>query len=187
MKNNPLFFDSTKFRGDNVIVDIELQGVELSLGESLEVRVIMSDGSDSYFLMSARGLRKWHAEARVEYQQRIKLEFIVKKNEEIITKSDIRTTIASYSVYQKWERMPPILKAVQEELESDFDENLINGPTLVENENGVFEPMKPATAAIPEKRHLPMIIEINNPKTAMDKAPFTNENFVTPKINSDLE
>jgi hypothetical protein len=187
MKNNPLFFDSTKFRGDNVIVELHLAGVELSLGESLIAKIILLDGSESLVQMSAHGLRKWKAEARVEYQQRLKLEFQIKKGLEILEKSDLRTVLATYSIYQKWERQPKA--EMLEDLSADFDESLINGPTLVENDNGVFEPLKPPKAAIPENRNLPVIVEIKNPKALTEEKtenPFSNENFVSPNLK-DLE
>lgn len=141
MKNNPLFFDSTKFRGDNVIVEIELSGAELSLGESLYAHLVLSDGSDMSVMMSAHGLRKWKCEARVEYQQRIKIQFIVKKAEDVVEKSDLRVVLATYSIQQKWQRSPVL--AALKDLSADFDET-------------------------------------------SEKAVFTNENFVTPKITNDL-
>lgn len=113
MKNNPLFFDSTKFRGDNVIVEIDLTGPNLNSEENLTVRIIRHDGTETLVQMSSNGERRWRAEARVEYQQRLKLEFRVQSGTEIIDRSDMRTAMASYCIPQKWERELPVVQTVQ--------------------------------------------------------------------------
>ena len=209
MKSNPLFFDSTKFRGDTVVVDIELTGVELRMNESLFARVKRAEG-EALVQMQPKGLRKWSAQARMEYQQKAQLEFFVSLGGETLDTSDVRHIVATYMIHQKWERLPvtqaePIPLAAEalpltpeevsepevvikmaveasDDLDAPFDESLINGPTLIENSHGVFEPYQAPEAAVPAlppDRRLPMIVEINNPKALIaEEKPFTNENLV---------
>ena len=42
--NNPLFVDSTKFRGEMILADLEAYDVKLQEGETLHTKVILKDG-----------------------------------------------------------------------------------------------------------------------------------------------
>jgi len=185
MKANPLFLDSTKFRGDTVIVEIELSGVELAEGEMLFAHVRRLEG-EGLVQLQPKGLKKWSAQARMEYQQTADIEFFITFEGKTIETSDRRKVNASYVIHQKWDRVVVVelAAAMLEDLEAPFDESLINGPTLVENSHGVFEPLLPGTSALPDlDRRLPMIVEIKNPK------PFhlSNENLETGDLSLALD
>lgn len=157
MKNNPLFFDSTKFRGDSIIVDIELQGTELTKDEKLTVKVIKADGEEIRLKMTPNGSSKWGTQVRLEYQQRVKLEFEIEDTDGILEKSGLRTAMATYSILQKWERKVHV-----------------KGPALIENELGVFEPLQPAQSATADTSRLPMIVPIKALAVVDNKESETN-------------
>ena len=43
MKNNPLFIDSTKFKGESIVAELEVEGVSLHPTERLVVNITLSD------------------------------------------------------------------------------------------------------------------------------------------------
>lgn len=106
MKNNPLFFDSTKFRGDLVFVTIHIEGVELSLDEKLIVRMIREGHVQRQMDLTPVGLRKWSIETRLEYKEKLKIELVVLNGENIVEVSPPFEVVSCYSIQLRWPRKP---------------------------------------------------------------------------------
>lgn len=183
MKSNPLFFDSTKFRGDIVIVDIELSGVELNEGETLWAHVMRNDGSEALVQMISVGVTnqpiKWTAQSRLEYLQRAKVEFLIKSGEELVEHSEIFVITASYTIPLTWDRavLAPQDDKVEELSPNDTEE--ISVELRVGEDVGTAINTNTATEFVVEEQLPTASIEI-------EATQFENTNLVKPDFK-DLE
>ena len=84
---NPLFVDSTKFRGEMIVADLEVQGVDLLEGESLYTKVILKDGRS--YLVQLRPIQPnyYKGSLRLAYQEDVSFQHLIMKAEHIIAKT----------------------------------------------------------------------------------------------------
>lgn len=103
MKANPLFFDSTKFRGDTVVVEFHIRGIELGEGELLIADLVRHDEKTrARFETQGKALV---APIRLEYQQEYLFSPLILKNDQIVEALEERKVKAQYVVHLEYQRM----------------------------------------------------------------------------------
>lgn len=103
MKSNPLFFDSTKFRGDMVVVEIQVRGVQLLENEQLVGDFVKGD--DRIRAKFERNGKVLSAPVRLEYQQEYRFSPLILVGDEIFEALEERKIKAQYMVSLEFERM----------------------------------------------------------------------------------
>ena len=99
---NPLFVDSTKFRGEMIIADLEIQGVNLLEGETLHTKVTLKDGR-SYLVKLDPQPRlnpsqpiSYKGSLRLAYQEEVSFQHIVMQSEKIVIKTEAEKLPVNY-------------------------------------------------------------------------------------------
>jgi len=103
MKSNPLFFDSTKFRGDMVVVEIHIRGVQLKATEQLVGD--LTKGEERIRAKFEKSGNAYISPVRLEYQQEYRFSPLILVNEEIFEALDERSIKAQYMINLEYSRM----------------------------------------------------------------------------------
>jgi hypothetical protein len=104
MKHNPLFVDSTKFRGERINSEIEIRGVQLREGESLQTRVIFADGRVQTLNLEKLEAQRFGGAIRLSYLEQLTFQHQVIFNGAIVDQSEERKFVANYTVMERWVR-----------------------------------------------------------------------------------
>lgn len=84
--SNPLFVDSTKFRGEMIIADLEAYDIQLQEGETLHTKVILKDGRN-YLVDLNPESNCYKGSIRLAYQEDISFQHLIMKDNNIIAKT----------------------------------------------------------------------------------------------------
>jgi len=120
-KTNPLFVDSTKFRGELIATQIELRGVMVYEGEDLCVTVVSgvgggasaggSSGVTAAASQSGSGKRavmkvlpdgNFETRVHLNHQTPIRIQFSIEKAGQIVLRSVIYEGWAQYAILEEW-------------------------------------------------------------------------------------
>ena len=93
--NNPLFVDSTKFRGEMILADLEAYDIQLQEGETLHTKVILKDGR-SYLVDLNPQINCYKGNIRLAYQENVSFQHLVMKGEDIIAKTQEKKLSVNY-------------------------------------------------------------------------------------------
>lgn len=108
MKSNPLFFDSTKFRGDTVVVEIHIRGVQLNISEQLVGD--LTKGDERIRAKFEKSGAAYVSPVRLEYQQEYRFSPLILVKDEIVEALDERSIKAQYMINLEYNRM--VIEAV---------------------------------------------------------------------------
>lgn len=103
MKKNPLFVDSTKFRGDSILTQFELKDFDKPGPLDLQVRVDRESGEEQWITLVPVKNRSWIGRIYLEHQEKIRFQFCLLKNEKVLAQSENRKSEASYLIESFWE------------------------------------------------------------------------------------
>ena len=93
--NNPLFVDSTKFRGEMILADLEVYDIQLQEGETLHTKVILKDGRN-YLVDLNPQASCYKGSIRLAYQEDVSFQHIVMKDHNIIAKTQEKKLSVNY-------------------------------------------------------------------------------------------
>lgn len=102
MKRNPLFIDSTKFQGDNIITIVELDGVPTENGDSLFIKIKQEGGEDQVFHLTPGEDTQWKCQLNLPHMKEIKYYFFIIRDNKIIDQTPHKTSISSYFIHEMW-------------------------------------------------------------------------------------
>lgn len=101
MKSNPLFHDSTVSQGANIQTKFEINGVHLTEGQILCLKLIV--GNQVRFLeMRARDESTYVVSAWIEHRKRISYQFFVQIDGDIVSATEIKTSLALHTIVEDW-------------------------------------------------------------------------------------
>ncbi len=95
MTHNPLFVDSTKFRGEMIMADLEVHGVDLLEGESLYTKVILKDGR-SYLVNLTSQSNYYKGSIRLAYQENVSFQHFIMRGEQTVAKTQEEKLAVNY-------------------------------------------------------------------------------------------
>ncbi|MCB0393557.1 MAG: hypothetical protein KDD25_03320, partial [Bdellovibrionales bacterium] len=110
MKHNPLFVDSTKFKGERINAEIEVRGVQLREGERLQTKVILSDGQQILIEMECFRPQRFSGAVRLKYLEEVRFQHQILSGDEIIDSTAEKKFVANYTVMDLWARRVEELK-----------------------------------------------------------------------------
>ena len=93
--NNPLFVDSTKFRGEMILADLEAYDVKLQEGETLHTKVILKDGR-SYLVNLDPTMNCYKGSIRLAYQEDVSFQHLIMKSDHIVAKTQEKKLSVNY-------------------------------------------------------------------------------------------
>ena len=105
-KNNPLFVDSTKFHGDTVATEVELTKLLLFEGEEVFINIL--DGQQvvqKQKLIYESESQIYKVCVWLNYQKVIKYFFSIEQENNIVFKTQERSTKATYLIKDEWAPM----------------------------------------------------------------------------------
>ncbi len=105
MKNNPLFVDSTKFRGERIVAEIEVRGVQLREKESLFTKIIFQDGRNQLLRLEQKSPQRYSGTIRLAYQEDLHFQHQIQIEEEVVDRTEERKFVSNYTVLDKWIRI----------------------------------------------------------------------------------
>lgn len=106
-KLNPLFVDSTKFRGDLIGTQIELRNVMVYEDEMLSVLVTNNQGLTTRTQMKVLDYRSYEARVHLNHQTHVTYQFIIEKGAQLLWQSAQFTGKVQYAIVEEWEPLPP--------------------------------------------------------------------------------
>jgi hypothetical protein len=101
-KSNPLFVDTTKFNGDALFTQVELNEIPDYVGAEVSIHVVDKNGNEQTMLLERVSQSQCAGKVFLTYRQEISYTFIVTRNEEAIFSSKTKTTEASYLIQETW-------------------------------------------------------------------------------------
>ena len=103
-KLNPLFVDSTKFTGDDVLTTIEFVGADIPPGASLFAKIKEPDGEEKVLILerSDQSGKIWRTRAHLPHQQEVTYSFFMTQNYEVAWTTPERSEIVSYLIQETW-------------------------------------------------------------------------------------
>ncbi len=101
-KNNPLFVDSTKLRGDRIDTHIELGNILIYDGETVAV-VVQNTRSDKVKVAMHQKNDVYRAIVWLGHQDAISYYFVVEKDNKNLFRSAQKSNSAQYAIIEKWE------------------------------------------------------------------------------------
>ena len=117
MKSNPLFVDSTRFRGEMITAEIEVIGVELRDGESLMTKVIQRDGRGLGIQLEHKMGLRYVGSVRLAYQESLTIKHCVMNGDDVVEETPEKKFTVNYTNLQRWDRLLP-----KEKSEATLDE-----------------------------------------------------------------
>ena len=93
--NNPLFVDSTKFRGEMILADLEAYDIQLRKGETLHTKVILKDGR-SYLVDLEPMVNCYKGSIRLAYQEDVSFQHLIMKDDHIVVKTQEKKLSVNY-------------------------------------------------------------------------------------------
>ena len=108
-KSNPLFVDSTKFRGDPIGTQIELRKAMVYDDEQLFVLVTNNQGMTTRTPMKVLDYRSYEARVHLNHQTHVSYQFVIERDGKLQFQSMQYTGRAQYAIVEDWE---PVLGEV---------------------------------------------------------------------------
>ena len=103
MKHNPLFVDSTKVHGDSVPTIFELYRIFLYEGEKVYLYVEESNGNFHREVLKFNEKNQcWSTYLYLAHQTRVRFQYIIKNNDEVVFKSQQYSDLAKYNLETQW-------------------------------------------------------------------------------------
>lgn len=102
-KNNPLFVDSTKFHGDRISTEIELNGVAVYEGECVVALVIDHQGDMVRAPMEATSKGDFEAKIWLNHQKKVTCQFLIEQDGRELFHSSTFEARAQHAIVKKWE------------------------------------------------------------------------------------
>ena len=103
MKSNPLFIDSTKFKGEIVVAEIEVEGIDLHLTERVFAKVTLSDNRTYTQELKLRS-NKFVGNIRLYYRQPAWIKYIIMCGSDQVEVSNETKFLVNYNNQFKWYR-----------------------------------------------------------------------------------
>ena len=103
MKENPLFVDSTKTRGDNIKVNFELSNLLLRDDERLILKVIEEPQGRQHEVLMRSQDNLYTARLFLQHQNKIKFQFVVLKDDKVELVSPAFDDRAHYIIESLWD------------------------------------------------------------------------------------
>ena len=103
MKNNPLFVDSTKLRGEQISIQMELRQIVLYEGEGVFLRLKNREGNVVRVPMTALNNGGFEARTWVGHQEPISFQFVIEKDGNVVFMSAVHKAQAQYMIIERWE------------------------------------------------------------------------------------
>ena len=107
MKNNPLFVDSTKFRGETIIAEIEVCGVELLPEESLYTKVTLHTDQAYAVKLEPKLKGRFSGRMRLSYQEELLFQHIILRGDQTVAETPPKRFKVNYTIQDRWERKKP--------------------------------------------------------------------------------
>lgn len=132
MKENPLFVDSTKTRGDNINITFEVQDILLRDGEFLLLKVIEDPQGRQHEIPLRFKDGIWSGKTFLQHKNKIRYQFVVLSEKQILFASPIYEGSVNYLIEARWELERPLKllfdkiktpEARQEKVYEQFQEN----------------------------------------------------------------
>lgn len=101
-KYNPLFVDSTKFRGDLIRSNFELKNVMVYDDEELFVVITDRNGTRESKLKWLENSTSFEANIHLPHQALISYQFVIRKGEQKVYQSVVFEGQAQYAMTQDW-------------------------------------------------------------------------------------
>lgn len=105
MSGNPLFSDSTKFKGDRVTTELELHDIVLYEGEDVFLWIKNHLGIEREIPLEWSDDNIYRAMIWLNLQEDIEYRFIVKKDNNIRIKSRLKKAKANYAINESWKNL----------------------------------------------------------------------------------
>lgn len=102
-KKNPLFVDSTKLRGEQISIQIELRQILLFEEEQVFLRLKNSDGVLVRVPMKPTDSGSYEARTWVGHQEPISYQFVIEKDGNVVFMSKVEKAQAQYMLINRWE------------------------------------------------------------------------------------
>ena len=93
--SNPLFVDSTKFRGEMIMADLEAYDIQLQEGETLHTKVVLKDGR-SYLVNLDPKVNCYKGSIRLAYQEDVSFQHLIMEGENIVAKTQEEKLSVNY-------------------------------------------------------------------------------------------
>ena len=103
MKENPLFVDSTKTRGDNIKALFELSDLLLRDNERLIIKVVEEPQGRQHEVLLRTDEDAYNARVFLQHQNKIRYQFVVLDETKVLMTSRIYEDRVNYLIENKWE------------------------------------------------------------------------------------
>ena len=116
-KANPLFVDTTKFNGDSLFTQVELNGIPPYVGEVVSIKVFDKAGVEHIVELERQSETQCTGQVFLTYRQEISYIFLVSRNGEPLFLTEPKACIASYLIQDVWKpiSLHPELEMVTEQ------------------------------------------------------------------------
>ena len=94
--SNPLFVDSTKFRGEMIIADLEVYDIQLLEGETLYTKVILKDGRSYLVSLKPQATNHYKGSIRLAYQEEVSFQHLIMKETRIVAQTQEEKLAVNY-------------------------------------------------------------------------------------------
>jgi hypothetical protein len=101
-KSNPLFVDTTRFNGDALFTQVELNNIPEYVGANVFIRVIDKSGTEQIVKLGRTSQTQCTGKVFLTYRQEISYSFFVSRGDEPLFKSQMKTAEASYLIQATW-------------------------------------------------------------------------------------
>ena len=118
-KSNPLFVDTTKFNGDALFTQIELNEIPVYVGEEVTLKVTDKAGVEQAVTLERKVDYQCVGQVFLTYRQEVTYHFEVSRNGQVLYESEPKKIEASYLIQDVWKPLP--LKESNEPLNQSLE------------------------------------------------------------------
>lgn len=103
MKENPLFVDSTKTRGDNVKTVFELNRLLLRDDERLIIKIVEEPQGRQHEVLMRREEEAYTARVFLQHQNKLRFQFVILRDTQVVFTSLIHEDRVNYLIELDWQ------------------------------------------------------------------------------------
>src|SRR5471030_3013744 len=99
-KSNPLFADTTKFNGDALFTQVELNNIPRYMGETVSISVTDKSGAPQTAQLERSSDTQCTGQVFLTFRQEVTYSFSVSRNRKMVFKTEPKTIEASYLIQE---------------------------------------------------------------------------------------